>query len=786
MTRIVRALSALLLCLAAAGAQASLWYGDTQGLHRVATGTNTTDVNAAAAEPAAIAIDPTDGSVWSVSRTRVSKFSKDGVLVFSRTLASYADNIGQGRSVAVNANDATLWVGGERRVLRLARDGSLMAVLQGGGSTDLKIAQDDSLWVLDEDRDALRHYNYDASFIERVNLGGASRRARFLAVDDARGFLWLAGDGVLIQRDIINPSLVLRRVEVSHDVNAISLDPERGELWVLGNNSFHGYRADGTRFKSENLGNDGVNDPGALVFDFDTQDVWIGHRRGVSRFTRTGDRIATLPAGETGTIAVARQAMYFTPLIFPNSFFEGPPKGTRPEIAFLYLAECSTNACPFPPEFYASFSIIADLDGVDISSGFVFDPTTGETRYTPTSPLSEGNHRVTARAIDADGRSSRTKTLSFTIDTTGPALVALSPPNGARITTLPFTVSGSFDPSAVAVGFTGAATTTGNAFSFQVSSLAIGPNALLLGALDELGNQTTVNLTYTYDPPNAPPTVAITAPTPGQVFTTAPATFTVSADASDPDNGVAFVEFFRNNVSIGKKSVIPYQVDAVDVPPGNHILYARVTDNRGLVRQSASVAVRVNAPPTVTLVEPANGATVWGGFVLRATMSDADGSVRQYEILQDGLAIVVSPYRGPEITAGLGFPGTHTYAVRVIDNEGAQTTTPAVTVTGLPTSLHYVSPTPGGTVIAGDVLVTGTFQGPPTTSIVVNGVSATLVFDANGGGTFSATIPLLSVGSRTIEAFMSSPDLAFPFGVGIQVNVIPQPPQPPTGGAGGG
>ncbi|QJR09735.1 hypothetical protein DSM104443_00785 [Usitatibacter rugosus] len=680
--RLVATFVALALLLAASASQASLWFGDDHGLHRVDPTTNVALSHIATAEPVAVAIDPMTGAVWSVTRTRVTRHTQDGTQVFSRTLASYADNIGNGRRIAVNAEDGSAWVGSDRRLLHLARDGSLFSSVPGE-VTDLAIAPDDSAWVLDTDRDELRHYDSLGALLTRTALGGASRRALSLALDSSRGYLWLGGDDALVQRSLANPSQVLRTIDTPHEVNAFSLDEKTGELWVLGDNSFHGYRANGTRFESENLGNDGVVDPRALAFDPDTQALWIGHRRGVTRFSRNGQRLATVPADHAGAIAVSRAALYFTPAIHgvsPN----GPITKTQSPIVFRYDALCSGSSCGFPPEFFASYSIIATLDGASIGP-FTFDPVSGETRHTPATPLSQGPHTVRAQAVDADGRISQPAELTFTLDSEGPSLTALSPPSGATFTTQPITVMGAFDPSAVLVGMSNLSPIPGNAFSFQVP-LEIGAREYRLGAIDALGNQTTIFLTYTYDPPNAKPTVSIWTPFEGQVFSPGPASFDIGADAADSDGTVVSVEFFLDGVSVGISTAQFPSVSLTDVPAGLHTLTARATDNRGGVGLSAPVQVRVNATPTVSIVEPANGATVGQSFPLRALLWDDDDDLLYVELLVNGESVALYFGSPPEleISAFIDGVGVHTVALRVMDSRFVITTSESIQVTVVP------------------------------------------------------------------------------------------------------
>ncbi len=107
---------------------------------------------------------------------------------------------------------------------------------------------------------------------------------------------------------------------------------------------------------------------------------------------------------------------------------------------------------------------------------------------------------------------------------------------------------------------------------------------------------------------NQPPTVMITHPTNGAVFV-APATFQVTADASDPDGTVTNVAFFMSTngvdfVFIGETNATPYQTIVSNLPVGQYTFVAQATDNFGATGNSAPVTVNVvpPQPPTVTVV----------------------------------------------------------------------------------------------------------------------------------------------------------------------------------------
>ncbi|WP_170266512.1 Ig-like domain-containing protein [Brevifollis gellanilyticus] len=99
------------------------------------------------------------------------------------------------------------------------------------------------------------------------------------------------------------------------------------------------------------------------------------------------------------------------------------------------------------------------------------------------------------------------------------------------------------------------------------------------------------------------PDIIVTSPTEGQSFTS-PASFTVTADASDFNGNVAQVEFFRNSFFIGSDNTEPYSVEQTGLDGGRYQYVARATDNDGLAPTSTPVTaiVRLNPvhPPTHT------------------------------------------------------------------------------------------------------------------------------------------------------------------------------------------
>jgi len=96
-------------------------------------------------------------------------------------------------------------------------------------------------------------------------------------------------------------------------------------------------------------------------------------------------------------------------------------------------------------------------------------------------------------------------------------------------------------------------------------------------------------------PGNQPPSVSINQPADGAAYV-APASITLSANATDPDGTIARVEYYAGNVKIGEATASPYEVVWADVPAGVYVLTARAYDD--------ALASTVSAPVNIVVTEP--------------------------------------------------------------------------------------------------------------------------------------------------------------------------------------
>src|SRR5258705_3979829 len=113
--------------------------------------------------------------------------------------------------------------------------------------------------------------------------------------------------------------------------------------------------------------------------------------------------------------------------------------------------------------------------------------------------------------------------------------------------------------------------------------------------------------------PNQPPTVALTAPANGATFT-APATVTLTASASDPENRLARVDFYRGSTQLGTATAAPYSFTWSSVAAGSYTLTAIAVDADGGTTTSGAISITVQSAPHQTpagvLTAPAHDATV--------------------------------------------------------------------------------------------------------------------------------------------------------------------------------
>lgn len=107
---------------------------------------------------------------------------------------------------------------------------------------------------------------------------------------------------------------------------------------------------------------------------------------------------------------------------------------------------------------------------------------------------------------------------------------------------------------------------------------------------------------------NNPPIVALTSPAPNSNLV-APASVSLSANASDADGSIAKVEFFEGSNKIGQaaSATSPFTASWSNVQPGRYTLTAIATDNGGETTTSAPVDIFVYTTGGTLVVSNALG-----------------------------------------------------------------------------------------------------------------------------------------------------------------------------------
>ena len=244
--------------------------------------------------------------------------------------------------------------------------------------------------------------------------------------------------------------------------------------------------------------------------------------------------------------------------------------------------------------------------------------------------------------------------------------------------------------------------------------------------------------TATPTPVNLPPLVSMTQPFPGAAFA-APANITLAASASDRDGVIVRVEFFAGPVLIGSVERSPFSLTWYNVGAGDYVVTAIATDDDGAKATSPGVNISVNqpanAPPTITMVEPFNGANfAAGGNILIAVIADdSDGRVVEVQFYAGVtlLEIVTSRRTRYEYLWRNVPPGAYTLSAIAVDDREGATTSALVNITvqqppNIPPTINLTAPRNG------DIFPSGTLITLAASAGDVDGVVTRVDFFANG------------------------------------------------------
>ena len=376
----------------------------------------------------------------------------------------------------------------------------------------------------------------------------------------------------------------------------------------------------------------------------------------------------------------------------------------------------------------ATITLAADASDIDgtISKVEFFNGRTklGEDLTAPYSfswtGVAEGTYSITAKATDNGGLTTTTQNSNIAVTTNvanlAPAVSLTSPSNGSNFTapaTITLTADAlDADGTVSKVEFFNGGTKLGEditaPYSFTWNGVAEGTYSITAKVTDNGGlNSFSHNIEILINGSiNFAPAINLTSPTNGSNFT-APATITLTADASDADGTVSKVEFFNGSTKLGEDFTAPYGFTWNNVSEGAYSITAKATDNAGLsaVSQNIEITLKssVNLAPAVSLTSPTNGSnfTAPATIMLTADASDADGTITKIEFFSGSTKL------GEDFTAPYTFSwsgvtsGSYSITAKATDNGGLTTTSQSIDVaasTGaanLAPAVNLTSPTNG-------------------------------------------------------------------------------------------
>jgi hypothetical protein len=289
----------------------------------------------------------------------------------------------------------------------------------------------------------------------------------------------------------------------------------------------------------------------------------------------------------------------------------------------------SVAATASDPNGIASVTFLVDATtlATDVSSPYSTNwDTTG---------WSDGSHSVTAQALDSAGNLS-THVISVTVsnaDVTAPSVNITSPAPGTVSGTIAINATAADNVAISKVRFwagstyLGYDTTAPYSKTWNTASGLNGVFVLKAQAIDTSNNATSAQTNVTVlNADSTPPTVSITSPLDGAGVI---GTITINASAADTQ-GLQKVQFWSGSTYLGYDTTAPYTKswNSTLVADGVYTLRARAIDwANNTTDTTIDVTVGNNdvTPPTASITDPLDGATISGTITIAATGTDNVG-----------------------------------------------------------------------------------------------------------------------------------------------------------------
>jgi hypothetical protein len=222
-------------------------------------------------------------------------------------------------------------------------------------------------------------------------------------------------------------------------------------------------------------------------------------------------------------------------------------------------------------------------------------------------------------------------------------------------------------------------------YTFSWQSVPVGTYKITAKAYDNVGKNTTSAVVQVVVGASALPQVGITAPASNSAFT-APATISISANATDADGTVSKVEFYNGTALLGSDLSAPYAYSWANVPSGNYKITAKAYDNSGMIATSTVVNIAVSVPnkaPVVKFTAPVNNSSYNAPATVGITASatDPDGTISKVEFYSGTTLLATERYAPFAFKWQNVAAGVYKLTAKAYDNKGKITTSAVIQVT---------------------------------------------------------------------------------------------------------
>ena len=254
-----------------------------------------------------------------------------------------------------------------------------------------------------------------------------------------------------------------------------------------------------------------------------------------------------------------------------------------------------------------------------------------------TTHLTNGSHTITARATNTFGLVTLAKitvTVANGTSSQPPTISIAQPANGAAVSGTVSILGAAADAAALAsvkVSIDGATPVAANglqnwSYALDTTKLSNGTHTVTATAANQAGLTASAAITLNVNNvASQPPTISIAQPSTNA---------TVSGTASIQGTAADAAALVSVKISIDSATPVAanglqnwtYALDTTKLSNGTHTVTATATNQAGLTA-SAAITLNVNnvssQPPTISIAQPANNATVSGTASIQGTAADA-------------------------------------------------------------------------------------------------------------------------------------------------------------------